>query len=184
LENSKAAFERCWQWYLSGPRQRLQPGGAILVVMTRLGQLDLTGRLYKQSLEDVDGELRELLELPAILPSGAALWPEFWPLEEMLRTKAKISVAAWNGQYMQKPADEGALIKCEWWCDWPLNKPPSLKYIVRAWDTAYSEKADADRSAMVTWGQFENSRTPSTSISGSEASSCWMFGPVASIFLN
>jgi hypothetical protein len=59
-----------------------------------LGQLELTGRLYKQSLEDVDGELWELLELPAIQPSGQALWPEFWPVGEMLRTKAKISVAA------------------------------------------------------------------------------------------
>ena len=29
------ALERAYEWYTSGPRQRLQPGGAIVVVMTR-----------------------------------------------------------------------------------------------------------------------------------------------------
>jgi hypothetical protein len=107
LENSKAVFERCWQLSI-GPAPKAPAPRRDPRRHEPLGQLDLTGRLYKQSLEDIDGEVWELLELPAILPSGHALWPEFWPLEEMLRTKAKISVAAWNGQYMLKPAADEA----------------------------------------------------------------------------
>ena len=38
--------------------------------MTRWGELDLTGQLLKQAIEDEDGEQWELIELPAILPSG------------------------------------------------------------------------------------------------------------------
>jgi hypothetical protein len=71
LENSKAAFERAWNWYLSGPRQRMQPDGAILVCMTRWGALDLTGRLLKQALEDDDGEVWEVIEFPpSCRPAG------------------------------------------------------------------------------------------------------------------
>jgi hypothetical protein len=50
-------------------------------------------------------------------------------------------VAAWAGQYMQDPvSDEGAIIKREWWQDWPLDRPPSCDLVVQAWDTAYSDK--------------------------------------------
>jgi len=43
------ALERAYEWYTSGPRQRLQPGGAIVVVMTRWNMKDLTGMLLKNS---------------------------------------------------------------------------------------------------------------------------------------
>ena len=42
-------MERAYEWYTSGPRQRLQPGGAIVVVMTRWNMKDLTGMLIKIS---------------------------------------------------------------------------------------------------------------------------------------
>jgi predicted phage terminase large subunit-like protein len=161
IENSKSAFERAWSWYLSGPRQRLQPGAAILVVMTRWGELDLTGRLVKYAREGEDHEDWELIQLPAILPSGSSLWPAYWSQQEMLRTKATIPVSRWAGQYMQAPTGEtGALIKREWWRDWPLEDPPKCKAIYIAWDTAFSNKDDADRSACVVWGEFENADDP------------------------
>jgi predicted phage terminase large subunit-like protein len=156
---SKAAFDRAWDWYLSGPRQRLQPGAAILICMTRWGALDLTGRLMK----DPEGEDWEVVQLPAILPSGKVLWPEYWSLAEMERTQKTIPVSRWQGQYMQAPsADQGAIIKREWWNDWPRPDPPPLRFIVQAWDTAYSDKSDADRSALVVWGVFENVDDPTS----------------------
>ena len=45
------ALERAYEWYTSGPRQRLQPGGAIVVVMTRWNMKDLTGMLLKNQKE-------------------------------------------------------------------------------------------------------------------------------------
>ena len=40
-------YDKVYEWYTSGPRQRLQPGGAIVIVMTRWAQRDLTGQVLK-----------------------------------------------------------------------------------------------------------------------------------------
>jgi predicted phage terminase large subunit-like protein len=156
LANPKAEFEKAWKWYLSGPRQRLQPKAAILVVMTRWGTADLTGFLHRQAIQDPDGDQLELIELPAILTSGKPLFPEFWELEELQRTKATLPAARWLANYQQAPAaEEGSLIAREWWRDWPDHEyAPPVDIKVMAFDTAYSAKASADRSAMVLWGTF------------------------------
>jgi hypothetical protein len=156
IENSKEEFKKTWAWYLAGPRQRLQPGGSIVVVMTRWGESDLTGQLLRQAIEDEEGEQWELIELPAILPSGESLFPGFWPVEELRRTKATLPTARWMANYQQSPtSDEGALIKRDWWRDYPDHQNPSpIDVKVMAWDTAFSAKTTADRSAMVLWGTF------------------------------
>ncbi len=88
---SPTALENAWDWYTSGPRQRLQPGGAIILVMTRWGENDLTARLLKQAARDPKADQWEVIELPAILDSGAALWPEYWKIEEVLdKIEAKL----------------------------------------------------------------------------------------------
>jgi hypothetical protein len=74
---SPEIFDKVYEWYTSGPRQRLQPGGSIIVVMTRWSKKDLTGKIL-QSMIDKDGEHWEVISFPAILPSGNPLWPEFW----------------------------------------------------------------------------------------------------------
>jgi hypothetical protein len=164
LNNSKAEFEKIWKWYMSGPRQRLQPGAAILVTMTRWGELDLTGKLQQMAIEE--GEQWQLLELPAILPPSGenpeehSLWPAYWPLRELQRTRSTLPAARWQAQYQQRPvAEEGAIIKREWWHNWTSDTPPPLEVLVTSWDTAFSEKDSANRSAMITWGKFSY-RTP------------------------
>ena len=155
IRNADQNFEKVWQWYLAGPRQRLQPGAAILVVMTRWGVRDLTGMLLQQAVEEADGEQWEVIELPAILPSGEPLWPEFWSIEELRRTKATLPVARWQAQYQQSPtSEEGAIIKREWWMDWRESAPPVCDFVVQSWDTAFSEKQTSNRSACITWGLF------------------------------
>jgi predicted phage terminase large subunit-like protein len=171
IENPKLDFEKTWQWYLSGPRQRLQPGAAILVVMTRWGELDLTGSLIRQATEDEHAEPEEweIIQLPAILPSGNSLWPVYWPREEMERTRATMPVSKWQAQYQQSPThEEAAIIKREWWQDWTPEVPPASTFIVQAWDTAYSDKTSANRSACVTWGEFwaPHPREPERKIHG------------------
>ena len=66
---SDSAMERAYDWYSSGPRQRLQPGGNILLVMTRWAQDDLTGRLIRSQTE-AKSDQWNLIEFPAILPTG------------------------------------------------------------------------------------------------------------------
>ena len=151
---SSTALDGIYEWYTSGPRQRLQPGGSIIIVMTRWSIRDLTAKvLSKQSEKGADKW--DIVEFPAIMPSGKSLWPEYWELEELEGVKASIPVGKWNAQYMQNPtAEEGAIIKREWWQIWKKEDPPPCDYIIQSYDTAFSKSDRADYSAVTTWGIF------------------------------
>ena len=152
---SPSALESAWDWYQSGPRQRLQPGGAIVVVMTRWGETDLTARLIKQQGMDPKADQWEVIELPAILPDGKPLWPEYWKLEELEKVKASISLSKWQAQYMQQPtADSVSIVKREWWRKWEKTEIPRLHYVMQSYDTAFLKTRTADFSAIQTWGVF------------------------------
>jgi len=153
---SESAMEHAYEWYTSGPRQRLQPGGSIVIVMTRWSMKDLTGKLIKSQASDVMADQWEVVEFPAILPSGNVLWPEFWNKDELLRVKASLSLGKWNAQWQQNPtAEEGAIIKKEWWNKWEKDDIPPVSYIMQSYDTAFSKKETADYSAITTWGVFQ-----------------------------
>ena len=148
------ALERAYEWYTSGPRQRLQPGGSIVVVMTRWNMKDLTGMLLK-SQKELKSDQWEVVEFPAILPSNKPVWPEYWKLAELESVKASLSVGKWNAQWMQNPtAEEGSLIKREWWNVWDKGYIPPLQHIIQSYDTAFLKKESADFSAITTWGVF------------------------------
>jgi len=154
---SPTAMENAYEWYTSGPRQRLQPGGKIVLVMTRWSKKDLTGILLKNQSE-VKADQWEVVEFPAILDHGKkseAVWPEYWKLDELEKVKATLPVGKWNAQWMQRPtSEEGALIKREWWRLWDHDEPPNLHYVIQSYDTAYLKKETADFSAITTWGVF------------------------------
>ena len=153
---SESAFDNAYEWYTSGPRQRLQPGGAIIIVMTRWGKKDLTGRLLAQQGGDVMSDKWDVVEFPAILPSDKPLWPEFWEKDALLSIKASLPASKWNAQWQQQPtSSESAIIKREWWKMWDKPKIPPLKYILQSYDTAFSKKQTADYSAITTWGVFQ-----------------------------
>jgi len=147
------ALERTWEWYTSGPRQRLQPGGIIVVVMTRWNTKDLTGKLINAQKE-AKADQWEVIEFPAILPNDKPLWPEYWKLEELEGVKAGLPIGKWNAQYQQNPtAEEGSIIKREWWQLWDKDLPP-LHHVIQSYDTAFLKKETADYSAITTWGVF------------------------------
>jgi predicted phage terminase large subunit-like protein len=151
---SNTAMENTWEWYQSGPRQRLQPNGTIIVINTRWKTDDLSGRLLKLQ-GAIKSDKWEVLEFPAILPSGGPLWPEYWKLEELEAVKHTIGLQKWNAQWQQTPtADEGAILKREWWQRWKPEEPPLVEYIIQSYDTAYSKKETADYSVITTWGVF------------------------------
>jgi len=153
---SEGAFDNAYEWYTSGPRQRLQPGGAIILVMTRWGTKDLTGKLMKAQANDMMSDEWEVVEFPAIMPSDKPLWPEFWNKDDLLKVKAALPVSKWNAQWQQQPtATEGAIVKREWWQTWEKENVPPVKYIMQSYDTAFSKKETADYSAITTWGVFQ-----------------------------
>ena len=150
-----SVYDRTHEWYTSGPRQRLQPGGAIVMVMTRWHQRDLTGQVMKSSIQRDGSDQWEVIEFPAILPSGRSVWPEFWSLEELEALRSELPAAKWSAQYQQDPtAEEGALVKRDWWQVWEEDNPPACEFIIQSWDTAFLKKETADYSACTTWGVF------------------------------
>ena len=155
--NSRLAFDTAWAWFQTGPLQRLMPGGAIIVIMTRWSLLDLTGKLIDYQIRNPEAEPWEIVELPAILPSGKSLWPEQWPIEMLEKTKASLDPRYWNAQYMQQPTSESsAIIARKHWRIWEAEDPPKCEYIIQSWDTAYETKNSSDFSACTTWGVFYN----------------------------
>ena len=148
------ALERAYEWYTSGPRQRLQPGGTIVLVMTRWNTKDLTGKLL-QAQKGAKTDQWEVIEFPAIMPSGEPVWPEYWKKEELEGVKASLSVGKWNAQWMQNPtSEEGSIIKREWWKVWDKDYVPPLQHVIQSYDTAFLKKETADFSAITTWGVF------------------------------
>lgn len=147
-------YDKVYEWFTSGPRQRLQPGGSIVIVMTRWGKRDLTGQVLKASFQR-GGEEWEVVEFPAILPSGNPLWPEFWSFKELSALKEELPNPKWQAQYQQDPTSEqSAIIKREWWQTWEDDSPPHVDMIIQAWDTAFEKNERADYSACTTWGVF------------------------------
>jgi len=153
--SSPEVFDKVYEWYESGPRQRLQPGAAIVVVMTRWGARDLTGRLLDRAAQLDRSDEWEVIELPAIMPSGNPLWPEFWSIKELEALREELAPAKWNAQYQQSPtAEEGAIVKREWWKMWEKDDPPPCEFIIQSWDTAFTKNERSDFSACTTWGVF------------------------------
>ena len=155
--NSRLAFDTAWSWFQTGPLQRLMPGGAIIVIMTRWSLLDLTGKLIDYQTKNPEAIPWEIVELPAILPSGKSLWPEQWPIESLEKTKASLDPKYWNAQYMQQPtSDNSAIISRKHWRIWEQDEPPMCEYVIQSWDTAFETKNNSDYSACTTWGVFYN----------------------------
>tara|TARA_R110002020_G_scaffold265626_1_gene480393 strand:+ start:387 stop:2033 length:1647 start_codon:yes stop_codon:yes gene_type:complete len=156
-EHSPEIYDKVHDWYTSGPRQRLQPGGAIVIVMTRWSKRDLTGQVTKAALER-DGEEWEVIEFPAIMPSGNALWPEFWSLEELSTLRRELPHSKWMAQYQQDPTSEvSAIVKRDWWRLWEEENPPNCDFVLMSWDTAFEKNNRADYSACTVWGIFYSS---------------------------
>jgi predicted phage terminase large subunit-like protein len=154
--NDPSIYDKVYEWFTSGPRQRLQPGGSIVVVMTRWGKRDLTGQVLKAAAQR-DGDDWEVVEFPAILPSDKPLWPEFWSYEELSALRNELPNSKWQAQYQQNPTSESAaIIKRDWWKIWEEEDPPHCSYTLMAWDTAFEKSSRADYSAMTLWGVFEH----------------------------
>jgi len=149
-------YDKVYEWFTSGPRQRLQPGGSIVIVMTRWSLRDLTAQVMKSAAKR-GGDEWKVIEFPAILDSGKPLWPEFWSLNELEALHTELPNSKWQAQYMQQPtSDSSAIVKREWWKIWEPEHPPHCEYLIQSWDTAHEKKTVNDFSTCTTWGVFYN----------------------------
>jgi predicted phage terminase large subunit-like protein len=131
--------------------------------MTRWSKKDLTGQILKNQVKEGVDQW-EIIDFPAILPSGTPLWPGFWSKEALESLKSELPVAKWEAQYQQNPtSEEGAIIKRDMWKIWPDEFPPSCDYLIQSWDTAFEKNNRADYSACTTWGVFYHSNAQGVS---------------------
>lgn len=153
-------FAQAWEYMQVGPLQRLMPGGRIIMIGTRWGKKDPIGRALAWATNNPDSLPWHEVRFPALLPSGKSLWPEQWPVDQLLAKKAGMFPQFWAAQYMQEPtSEEGALVKREWWKVWPKDKPPPCDIVLHSWDTAHETKTASDPSAVMCWGIFFNDQT-------------------------
>jgi predicted phage terminase large subunit-like protein len=159
-------FEKAYEWFTFGARTRLMPGGRVAIIQTRWHMDDLTGRVTRDMAQNERSDQYEVVEFPAILDTidkktkesmQKPLWPEFFDLDALLRTKASMPVFQWNAQYQQEPtAEEAAVVKREWWQMWKKDEPPACEYIIMSLDAAAETHNRADYTALTTWGVFLN----------------------------
>ena len=164
LNGNFDVFTRAYEWFTYGARTRLMPGGRVAIIQTRWHLDDLTGRVVKDMTQNEEADQYELVEFPAILENEdgepRALWPEFFTIEALLRTKASMPLFQWNSQYQQQPtAEEAAVVKREYWNIWEPEHPPACEYIIMSLDAAAEQHNRADFTALTTWGVFLNEET-------------------------
>lgn len=155
--------EKTWNWYRATAKTRLQPGGAIIIIMTRWHEDDLAGRLLDLSRR---GEIEpfEEVSFPAIAEDndllgrerGEALWPERYNLKWLTDTKADLGTFWWNSLYQQRPvSEEGGIFHWDWW-QYFREVPHKRKLRIQSWDTAYEESDSANWTVGGTWDEYSN----------------------------
>ena len=172
-------FDKAYEWFTYGARTRLMPGGRVAICQTRWHMDDLTGRLTRDMAQNELADKYEVVEFPAIFeiekeveeradpeePNSPlvtrtkviekALWPEFYDINALHRTKASMPLFQWNAQYQQNPtAEEASVVKREWWNIWPNEDPPNCEYIIMSLDSAAETNNRADYTAITVWGVF------------------------------
>jgi predicted phage terminase large subunit-like protein len=174
LNGNFEAFARAYEWFTFGARTRLMPGGRVAIVATRWHLDDLIGKLTREMAINDKADQYHVVEFPAILdvaekdavgnPTGRttekALWPEFFDLEALHRTKASMPTFQCNAQYQQQPtSEEGAIVKREWWQIWGKEETPKCEYVIVTLDAAAETHNRADFTGITTWGVFFNNDT-------------------------
>jgi predicted phage terminase large subunit-like protein len=153
--DSAALRNRVWREYLSTVYTRLMPKGAIVIIMTRWNKDDLVARALP-----TDDWTR--VKLPGILNEGTgeeqALWPEWFPLEEM-RAKREMYTKAnrlrdWTSLYQQEPTtEEGTYMRREWLEDRYEEIPRGVRYYLAS-DFAVKEPKEGDDADATEHGVF------------------------------
>jgi len=169
INGNFSVFEKAYEWFTFGARTRLMPGGRVAIIQTRWHMDDLTGRVVKDMSQNDKSDQYEVVEFPAIIEVKdkeseelieKPLWPEFFDLAALERTKASMPLFQWNAQYQQQPtAEEAAIVKREWWQIWEKESPPMCEYIIMSLDSAAEKHNRADFTALTTWGVFFNEET-------------------------
>ena len=161
------------EWFTEAVPTRLNnpKKSAIVVVMQRLHEEDVSGIILdrKMGYDHLCLPMRATLwrkDFPTKLgfvdprmEEGELLFPARFPPEVVDRDEKTMGPYATAGQHQQEPAPRGGgIIQREWWKPWEEANYPPMDFVVAALDTAYTEKAENDPSALTVWGVFSGSQ--------------------------
>ena len=147
--------EKVWSWYRTVARTRLQPGAAVILIMTRWHCDDLAGKLLKQAETDPDADQWEVLHLKAIDENDNALWPSQYPIEVLIKIRASIGSQDFTALFQGSPTEaKGSVFKRRWWRYYKAR--PKFTRIIQSWDTAFKEDEVNDYSVCSTWGEADS----------------------------
>ena len=155
---SETVRDSTWNWYKGTLRNRLQPGGKIILLNTRWYEDDLSGRILEYVKNEPNYDKWKVVSFPAIAEDsehrhpeddredGEALWPEFYDIKALSKLEAASGTYDWSALFQQRPAPAGgALIKRDWLN--VIDSPPMYLKWVRYWDLAVTKKTTADYTA-------------------------------------
>jgi predicted phage terminase large subunit-like protein len=158
------------EWFLNTLYSRLNDKyrGAIVIIMQRLHEDDLVGRVLGQEPWEVVcfpaiAEADEVHEIETIWGpqcftrrQGEALHPEREPLSVLENIRRTMGEYNFAGQYQQSPAPlGGGLVKLEWFKRYDdTQRPERFDRIVQSWDTANKTTELSDFSVCTTWGVY------------------------------
>ena len=154
---SQVIRQRLHDWFAEDAYTRLQPGGVAINLQTTWHKDDLAGRLLREHGSEWHPViLRAIAEQDeSFRRNGEALWPERFPLGQLLKIQANIGSKAFGSLYQQRPtADEGTVFKKIWWryYDGKYGTDDFFR-VVYSWDTAYKTGSQNDFSVCTVWGQ-------------------------------
>ena len=89
-------------FFRSTALMRVEPGGTVIVNMTRWHPDDLIGRLAVEGWEYIN--------IPVQNARGEWLWPERWPIEEMEKKKRESGEYEWASLHMGMPRPRGVAV--------------------------------------------------------------------------
>jgi predicted phage terminase large subunit-like protein len=167
--NSRILRERTWEWYQSTARTRLEPGGVILIIMTRWHEDDLAGRLLREQEEDSFADKFLRVRLPALAEEddplkrdvGAPLWPERYNEAALEKIRASVGSYVWSALFQQRPAPRSGGMFSRDNFQIVQSYPRNLKKVVRFWDFASTDKkrnSTPDYTAGVKMGISQDKR--------------------------
>lgn len=144
------------EWFSAVAYTRLMPGGAIVVIASRMHADDLTGWLLREHASDG----WRVVSMPAIATAddewrkeGEPLWPEMFPLPVLASIREFVGRSIWRALYQQDPtSEEGEIFQRAWFGRF-REPPASFERVIQSWDTAFSEKSTADFSDCLTIGE-------------------------------
>lgn len=161
--SSDTVRETVNNWFRSTLTSRLdnKNKGAIICVMQRLHQFDLSGMLL-EACQWEHLSLPAIATEDAIIPltrgrvhhrkAGDVLHPEREPLEVLEELRASMGSTIFAAQYQQGPIPaHGNMVKAEWFRIWSGDPPAERRgQIVQSWDTASKDGLQNDWSVCIT----------------------------------